>query len=74
VIDLINAIVLILNLLSTWRAAVSVAVAIATAFAASLLMPSGRTLAITVYAVLILGVSIGLLWQYRHEKRIKSAS
>jgi len=71
VVDLINSIILILNFISTWRLMLALLVAAATAFAASLVMPSGRALAITIYAIVFLGATLGSLWQYRHEGRIK---
>ena len=71
-VELIQVIVLILNLISTWRFVLSSAVAVAAAFAISFLIPSGRPLAITICGILGVGASIGLRRQYQHERRIKS--
>jgi hypothetical protein len=72
VVELVQVVIAILNLISTWRALLSLAIAIAVAFAVSLLIPSGRALTITICGILIVGASIGVRWQYQHERRPKS--
>jgi hypothetical protein len=72
VVELIQVVISILNLISTWRALLPLAIAIAVAFAVSLLIPSGRALAIAICGILIVGASIGIRWQYQHERRAKS--
>ena len=70
-LEVINAVVLILNLLRTWRFVVALRAAAGIAFIASRFIDGGPFLGWTVWTLIALGAAVGLLWQNRLEKLAK---
>jgi hypothetical protein len=70
-LELFHTAVSILNLIATWRFVVALLAAGALAFLASRFIDAGPLLAWTVWGLIAIGASVGLLWQYRHEKSAK---
>jgi hypothetical protein len=70
-LEVINVLVSILNLFSTWRFGVALLVAGGSAFLASRFIDNGPLLGWTAWTLMAIGAVVGLLWQYRHEKSAK---
>jgi hypothetical protein len=68
-LELLDAAVLILNLIATWRFVVSLLASGLIAFLASRFVDAGPLLGWIAWGLLAIGAVIGLLWQYRHERR-----
>jgi hypothetical protein len=67
-LEVVDAVVSILNLLSTWRFVVAILGAASIAFLASRFIDDGPFLGWMVWVLIAIGAAVGLLWQYRHEK------
>jgi hypothetical protein len=73
-LELLNGVVFVFNLLSTWRFMVSTLAAATTAYVISLFMDHGILFGWMASVLIILGGGIGLIWQYRFEKRRRVVS
>ena len=67
-LDVINLLLSILNLLSTWRFVVAFLSSAVIAFLTSRFIDDGPLLGWTIWTLIAMGAAVGLIWQCRHEK------